>query len=270
MGWGCGGDAARAPMLHLSGAERSVPLDRGRPRPAPPALPAGTITRMDSPHAPLDPAEATTEAAAHAPVDVSDAAAEDSVEGSAPRRRGRPRSEASREAVLRAAAELMGPGQHARLTMEGIAARAGVSKQTVYRWWKTKVDVLVEAVGAGYLEIPLPSVPDTGDLRADLTHWLRAMQEEIDGGGATRLSQSLVGAIAAPGGQSRQIHGMLVAPVREQLHARFRAADLPADLDREMLAETVTAQLLMRVLFADPTDEVWIQRLVGLVASERR
>lgn len=191
-------------------------------------------------------------------------------DAAAPRRRGRPRSQASREAVLRAASELMGPGQQAKLTMEGIAARAGVSKQTVYRWWKSKVDVLVEAVGAGYLEIPLPVVPDTGHLREDLTQWLRAMQEEIDGGGATHLSQSLVAAIASADGQSRQIHGMLVAPVREQLHARFRSADLPEGLDREMLAETVGAQLLMRVLFAEPTDEEWIQRLLDLVAPEDR
>ena len=207
---------------------------------------------METRHTPLHPAGA------------SDA------DGAAPRRRGRPRSQASREAVLRAAAELMGPGQHAKLTMEGIAGRAGVSKQTVYRWWKTKVDVLVEAVGAGYLEIPLPVIPDTGHLRDDLAHWLRGMQEEIDGGGATHLSQSLVAAIASADSQSRQIHAMLVAPVREQLHARFRSADLPEGLDREMLAETVGAQLLMRVLFAEPTDEEWIQRLLDLVAPERR
>lgn len=186
----------------------------------------------------------------------------------APRRRGRPRSQASREAILRAASELMGPGRHAKLTMEGIAARAGVSKQTVYRWWKTKVDVLVEAVGAGYLVIPLPVISDTGDLREDLAHWLREMQEEIDGGGATHLSQSLVAAIATADSQSRQIHGMLVAPVREQLHARFRSARLGDGVDREMLAETVGAQLVMRVLFAEPTDEEWVRRLLDLVAPE--
>ncbi|MDI3330769.1 MAG: helix-turn-helix domain-containing protein [Micrococcus sp.] len=58
----------------------------------------------------------------------------------APRRapaeqRGRPRSEKSRVAVLTAAAELMLAGGFEHLTVEGIAAAAGVGKQTVYRWW---------------------------------------------------------------------------------------------------------------------------------------
>ncbi|WP_404465948.1 TetR/AcrR family transcriptional regulator [Micrococcus antarcticus] len=187
----------------------------------------------------------------------------------ASRRRGRPRSQASREAVLRAAAELMEPAGQAKLTMEGIAARAGVSKQTVYRWWRTKVDVLVEAVGAGYLDIPLPLPPDTGDLRADLATWLRAMAVEIDGGGATHLSQALVGAIATADSRSQQIHGVLVAPLRHSLHERFRTAVLAEGVDREMLAETVAAQLIMRVLFAEPITEEWIAALVELVAQER-
>lgn len=185
------------------------------------------------------------------------------------RRRGRPRSEASREAVLRAAAELMEPGGQSRLTMEGIAARAGVSKQTVYRWWRTKVDVIVEAVGVGYLDIALPRPQDTGDLRVDLSAWLRAMAEVIGEGGATRLAQSLVGAIASADSQSQQIHGVLVAPVRHSLHERFRAADLPPSVDREMLADSVAAQLIMRVLFAEQITEEWIASVVRLVGTEQ-
>ena len=82
------------------------------------------------------------------------------------------------------------------------------------------------------------------------------------------LTDEETAAIATADSQSRQIHGMLVAPVREQLHARFRSARLGDGVDREMLAETVGAQLVMRVLFAEPTDEEWIRRLLDLVAPE--
>ena len=97
----------------------------------------------------------------------------------------------------------------------------------------------------------------------------KAMAVEIDGGGATHLSQALVGAIATADSQSQQIHGVLVAPLRHSLHERFRTAVLAEGVDREMLAETVAAQLIMRVLFAEPITEEWIAALVELVAQER-
>jgi AcrR family transcriptional regulator len=49
-------------------------------------------------------------------------------------------------AVLEAADDLLAEKGFAAVTMEGIAARAGVAKQTIYRWWATKTDVLLEAL----------------------------------------------------------------------------------------------------------------------------
>lgn len=58
---------------------------------------------------------------------------------------GRPRSEAAREAVLKAVDDLLVDVGYAEMTMKGIAARAGVGRQTVYRWWSTKAEILLEA-----------------------------------------------------------------------------------------------------------------------------
>jgi AcrR family transcriptional regulator len=62
-----------------------------------------------------------------------------------PRHVGRPRSEQARRAVLEAVDDLLVDVGYAAMTMKGIAERAGVGRQTVYRWWSTKAEILVEA-----------------------------------------------------------------------------------------------------------------------------
>jgi AcrR family transcriptional regulator len=85
---------------------------------------------------------------------------------------GRPRSESSRQAILAAALALVGEAGYAGLTIDGIAARAGVGKQTIYRWWPTKADVLLEA-GAAKADAYVP-VTDHGSYPADLRAFLKA------------------------------------------------------------------------------------------------
>jgi len=85
---------------------------------------------------------------------------------------GRPRSQSAREAILTAALELVGEVGYAGLTIDGIANRAGVGKQTIYRWWASKADVLLEA-GAALADVRVP-VQDCGSYEADLRAFLKA------------------------------------------------------------------------------------------------
>jgi AcrR family transcriptional regulator len=92
-----------------------------------------------------------------------------------PTERGRPgrrRSEQSRLAILSAAIDLVAEVGYARLTIEGIAARAGTGKQTIYRWWPSKADVVLEAL-ADKADLQVP-IPDEGSYRADLRAFLVA------------------------------------------------------------------------------------------------
>ncbi len=85
---------------------------------------------------------------------------------------GRKRSEESRRAILAAAMDLAGEVGFGGLTIEGIAARSGTGKQTVYRWWPSKADVLLDAL-ATQADLHIP-IPDAGSYAADLHEFLTA------------------------------------------------------------------------------------------------
>ncbi len=86
-------------------------------------------------------------------------------------RPGRKRSEESRTAILAATLELAAEVGYAGLTIEGIAARSGAGKQTIYRWWPSKADVLLDAL-ATKADLRVP-IPDEGTFAADLDLFLK-------------------------------------------------------------------------------------------------
>ena len=89
------------------------------------------------------------------------------------RRPGRPRSEQSRTAVLRAARDLMQEVGLRAMTTEQIAARSGASKATIYKWWPNKYAVAVEAfLSEMFAE---SADPDTGSARTDFRIALRGL-----------------------------------------------------------------------------------------------
>ncbi|OPH48115.1 TetR family transcriptional regulator [Paenibacillus ferrarius] len=86
---------------------------------------------------------------------------------------GRPRSEHARTAILNAVDDLLSEVGYAAMTMKGISERAGVSRQTVYRWWSHKAEILFEA-SATDAEEELAISP-SGALLKDLTAYLEAL-----------------------------------------------------------------------------------------------
>ena len=78
---------------------------------------------------------------------------------------GRPRSERSHLAIVRATLELLTEVGYQRLTMEQVQRRAGVGKATIYRRWDSKAELVKDAIQ--YVSAELP-IPDTGSLRGGL------------------------------------------------------------------------------------------------------
>jgi len=89
------------------------------------------------------------------------------------RKGGRPRSEHARAAVLHAVDDLLVEIGYTAMTMKGIAERAGVSRQTVYRWWATKAEILFEASAADAAEEL--SVPPGESALAEIGAYLEAL-----------------------------------------------------------------------------------------------
>ena len=107
--------------------------------------------------------------------------------GRAPHRR----NEQARIAVLHAADDLLAERGFAGVTIEGIAARAGVAKQTIYRWWPSKVEVLLDTL----IEDSQESLarPETGTAIEDARQHLRRLAAFITGDPAGQVLLALIG-----------------------------------------------------------------------------
>jgi AcrR family transcriptional regulator len=101
------------------------------------------------------------------------------------------RSEPARIAVLEAADDLLVERGFAGVTVEAIAARAGVAKQTIYRWWDSKTGILFDALTQDAAEFF--TAPDTGDLGADLRARLRELAAFLTGTDAGAVVRALAG-----------------------------------------------------------------------------
>jgi AcrR family transcriptional regulator len=112
------------------------------------------------------------------------------------RGRGRPRDEATRRRILKAALDLMDESAFMQMTMEAIAERAGASKTTVYRWWPNKAALAIEA----FREAVAPELPlhDTASLRQDLTTQMQNFARVLSGRGGRMLRSFLVAARCDP------------------------------------------------------------------------
>jgi len=185
------------------------------------------------------------------------------------------RSVHARDAILLAARELLTEAGFARLTIEGIAARAGVGKQTIYRWWPSKgavvFDALLDALGSTGDERALPN---TGDVGVDLRTVLRGTVEEMLNPDADRLQRTITAEIQHDPALAQELVERLLGPQMNATSDRLRAAqevgqlasDIDADLAAELLFGPVFHRWLLRTgpLDADFADQVVEHLLAGL------
>ncbi|MER6677906.1 TetR/AcrR family transcriptional regulator [Streptomyces sp. NPDC000983] len=169
------------------------------------------------------------------------------------------RSEKSRRAIYDAALALVGEVGYPRTTIEGIASRAGVGKQTIYRWWSSKAEVLMEAFldlgeqagrDAGQEQY---GIPDTGDLAADLKLVLRATVDELKDPRFEVPSRALAAEGVVDEQLGREFVTKLLEPSLQLYVARLRTAQeagqVRPDVDPRIALE----------LFVSPLAQRWLQ-----------
>jgi AcrR family transcriptional regulator len=180
---------------------------------------------------------------------------------------GRPRSEESRQAILRSTLKLLTETGFPQLSVEAIAADADVSKATVYRWWPTKAALVADAFSDSASDEL--RFPDTGSVQKDMSLQMRQVVRVF------RSQRGKVVAALLGGGQSDP---ELIAAFRERfLWPRRRQAyqtlqrgidrgELPAGIDMNLILDSLYGPIYMRFLIRhDELSESFVDALCALV-----
>ncbi|MGV9265994.1 TetR/AcrR family transcriptional regulator [Kitasatospora sp. NPDC003701] len=171
------------------------------------------------------------------------------------------RSEAARLAVLNAADDLLVEHGFEGLTIEGIAAAAGVAKQTIYRWWKSKVDILFDNLaldsGPGLAWPDAPAAP--ADLRAYVHRFAVFLGEEPAG----RVLQALLGHAQLDARTAELLHTGFLDPLRARDVAHIRACLDTSEDEAAVLLDALLAPLYHRALvLRRPLDRGFVDTLL--------
>ena len=182
---------------------------------------------------------------------------------------GRPRSEQSRQSILRSTLKLLRKTGFPQLSIEAIAGEAEVSKATVYRWWPTKATLVADAFSAS-ADSEL-RFPDTGSVVKDMS---LQMQQVVR---VFRSQRGKVVAALLAGGQSdpeliAAFRDRFLWPRRRQAYKALQRGidrgELPAGLDMDLTLDALYGPIYMRFLIRhSELDEHFAEQLCALVLS---
>ena len=180
----------------------------------------------------------------------------------------RRRNQRSHQAILKATAELLEEKGYRDICIEAIASRAGVGKQTIYRWWPSKAAVVMEA----YSEKATQNIPtpDTGSVKQDLYQILQQLFAMLT---TTTTGTAVTGLIA-----EAQMDASLAEAFREQFIKCRRAAtrtilergiargELRPDLNLELVIDTIYGPIWYRLLLKHAAlDDAFAEELVNFL-----
>jgi AcrR family transcriptional regulator len=184
--------------------------------------------------------------------------------------RGRPRSQEADRAILAAAAELLAERGLAAMSIEEVAARAGVGKTTIYRRWPSKGLLALDAFVTSFREEQ--PLPDTGTLRGDLVAALRAWVRAVT---ETPMGSMLTGLIAEAQ-HDPELHAAwrdrVIEPLRRQrrimLDRAIARGEIPASVDQEVVLDLLFGSAQHRLLLGHlPMTEDFIDNVVDVILA---
>ena len=168
---------------------------------------------------------------------------------SAARKAGRPRSVRSHQAILEATIALLAETGYEAMSIEAVAARAGVGKATIYRRWPSKVELVTETIQNLHIELPFI---DTGNIRDDLITFLKSTFQRpaiVEG-----LLLKMLSEIRTNPEIYQTFHASIIAPRLQQLtqfvqHAQARG-EIRSDLDPLFVIDLIAGPALYRLLLS--------------------
>ena len=186
-----------------------------------------------------------------------------------PAPRGRPRSARAHEAILQAAVGLLLEHGLDAVSMDAVAARAGVSKATIYRWWPTKESLALDALYTEW-SAAAPDPRDTGSLRGDLIELLSPWARLVGGQRPyARVIAALLAETHTDPAFAAEYQQRVVQPRRDQARAIFARAiergEISPGLDLEVALDLIYGPLYHRLLQGHaPLDDAFVKSAVDM------
>lgn len=182
-------------------------------------------------------------------------------------RGGRGRSESSRQSILAATRLVLAAKGYDGLTIEGIATEAGVGKQTIYRWWASKGALVAECIADDAPAAPLAlTIPDTGDIRADLAAWLSSIVAGSADPHEAALVRGLISASAESVLVSDRMYSQVTSRAEQSMVERFARVDGSSAGRARAATTAVLGTFLYSLLSNRPLDESAISELADVIA----
>ena len=186
--------------------------------------------------------------------------------------RGRPRSEHSHEAILSAVLALLEKEGYQGITIEGVAREAGVGKQTIYRWWRCRAELVLEAY-ANHAASKVP-VPDKGSLQADLEIFLSTAFHRLTNVTGSIMRGLMADAVLDPefGNILRDVFLMRRRhALKEILEKGVARGELRFDVDTEVMIDLLSGPMWYRLLTQhENLDAAFARKLVAMVLGATR
>ena len=181
--------------------------------------------------------------------------------------RGRPRDPEADRAILQATIELLGEIGFSAMSIEGVAARSGVAKTTIYRRFDSKLELVLNAMNRS---LAIDEIPDTGSLRGDI----RAMMLErggmliLGGRGAAIIGTLLVERERNPKLLEPFRRLILEPRLRQLRHITERAiqrGEIRAEADYKFVGASLFGSIVVSTLTGEEIDEEAVERLIDNV-----
>jgi AcrR family transcriptional regulator len=181
--------------------------------------------------------------------------------GRAPHRR----DENARIAVLHAADDLLVERGFGGVTIEGIAARAGVAKQTIYRWWPSKVDILLDTlIEDASRQLAIPAA---GSAVESARRYLRSLARFLSKDPAGQVLLALIGEAQHDAAMAAIFRQRYLGPQRgaerEMLQRGIASGELAAGLDVDAALDALLGPVFYRALTGAPIPRSFIDGLVA-------